>query len=166
MRGLKQCGRCGETKPFTDFYADSRSRDGLRSMCMVCQRIYDGTPARRAVRARYNKSPAGKATNKSSRRRSKYGLEPGDYEELLGTQGGSCALPSCGRPATDIDHDHAKRRGEPGFVRGILCSLHNTALGSFNDNPVCLADAIAYLRGELKERPPFGGPESPTVKLD
>ena len=163
---MKRCFKCGETKVSADFSVHRTRKDGLQSWCHECQRVYNRTPAARATRSRYNKSPAGKASNKSSQRRRIYGLEPEDYEELLDTQGGSCRLPSCRAPATDVDHDHAKTRGDTGFVRGLLCKPHNKGLGFFKDDPVLLAEAVAYLLGELKERPPSGGPESPTVKLD
>ena len=163
---MKRCFKCGETKVSADFNVHRTRKDGLQSMCRECQRVCGGTPAARATRARYKKSPAGKVSSQSSRRRSGYGLEPGDYKELLDAQGVICKLPKCARDATHIDHDHSKSKGEPGFIRGMLCAGHNQALGHFNDDPAYLLDAIAYLRGELKERPPFGGPESPTVKLD
>ena len=46
-----------------------------------------------------------------------------------------------------IDHDHAT-----GSVRGILCHLCNTALGSLRDDPVRLTRALRYL-----ETPPLLG---------
>ena len=96
----------------------------------------------------------------------RYDITLEDFDALILAQGGLCAIPRCERPATDVDHDHSKRMGDPGLVRGLLCGPHNTSLGSFNDDPAYMLEAIAYLRGELKERPPAGGPESPTVKLD
>ena len=33
----------------------------------------------------------------------------------------------------NIDHDHAKMRGEPGFIRGLVCSHCNTKLGVLDD---------------------------------
>jgi hypothetical protein len=151
---MKRCSKCGETKPRTAFNNEvSRKKDGLQAWCKECHNVWKRTPAGRKIQRRANL-------------RRRYDLSLEDFHTFVLAQGGSCALPSCGRPATNLDHDHAKRKGEPGFVRGILCHLHNAALGAFNDDPVGLADAIAYLRGEPKERPPSGGPESPTVKLD
>ena len=55
-----------------------------------------------------------------------YGLEPGQYEAMLASQGGRCAI--CGnRPVKRrlaVDHDHITNR-----VRGLLCMRCNRALG-------------------------------------
>ena len=33
---MKRCGKCGETKPHSEFYKDKRARDGLMSYCKEC----------------------------------------------------------------------------------------------------------------------------------
>lgn len=33
---LKQCRRCGDVKPMSEFYRDSRASDGLKSECKAC----------------------------------------------------------------------------------------------------------------------------------
>lgn len=43
-----------------------------------------------------------------------------------------------------IDHDHRS-----GKIRGVLCTVCNTALGSFKDDPEILKLAIIYLSEEL-----------------
>ncbi len=72
-----------------------------------------------------------------------FGLTIEQYDEMLRSQGGGCAV--CGRaPREDIalhvDHDHAT-----GQVRGLTCFRCNNALGDFNDDPALLARASAYL---------------------
>lgn len=70
---------------------------------------------------------AGKARTADSRITRVYGLAPGEYDELLAFQGGTCAIPGC--PAKGVtkrlavDHDH-----DTGEVRGLLCSPHNYEL--------------------------------------
>ena len=78
-----------------------------------------------------------------------YGLEAGEYDKLLASQKGVCAI--CGtdtptenhdetRPHLYVDHCHTS-----GAVRGLLCSSCNTGLGLFKDNPERLKAAIQYL---------------------
>lgn len=77
--------------------------------------------------------------------RTKYGLELKDVEQIFFSQNNKCAI--CkktivlgGRSGAKVDHDH-----KTGKVRGILCSVCNTALGSFRDDTDILASAITYL---------------------
>lgn len=75
-----------------------------------------------------------------------FGITSADYDALLDSQGGGCAI--CG--ATEgsrrgerlaVDHCHAA-----GHVRGILCSNCNQGLGKFKDDIERLCKAIEYLR--------------------
>jgi Recombination endonuclease VII len=77
----------------------------------------------------------------------KYGLTPDGFAELNAAQGGLCAI--CGSDAvlrTDsdgtlyVDHDH-----KTGEVRGLLCALCNSGLGSFRDRSDLLNAAVEYL---------------------
>lgn len=81
-----------------------------------------------------------------------YGLDDGDYERLLELQGGHCAL--CSRTPDQerhgklvVDHDHAKKKGDHRFVRGLLCDKCNIALGRLGDNEAGLLNALTYVRG-------------------
>ena len=70
--------------------------------------------------------------------KSKYGLSREQYEALLASQGGTCAL--CNSRKLVVDHDH-----ETGKVRGLLCSKHNIGLGQFDDSAQELLKAVEYL---------------------
>ena len=72
-----------------------------------------------------------------------YGIDVPDYERMLEEQNGGCYI--CGKKpddkrALDIDHDH-----KTGKVRGLLCSVHNRALGLLNDDPELIAKTFQYL---------------------
>jgi hypothetical protein len=72
-----------------------------------------------------------------------YGLEPGQYAEILAAQGGKCAI--CQRATgrskrMAVDHCHAT-----GEVRGILDSVCNRLLGVARDNPEFFRRAADYL---------------------
>jgi len=73
----------------------------------------------------------------------KYGITEDDYFRMFEQQSQRCAIclteKTTGR-GWQIDHCH-----KTGVVRGILCHLCNTALGSFKDDPVVLRAAIEYL---------------------
>lgn|ERR1017187_2030996 len=75
-----------------------------------------------------------------------YGLTLVDYDELLESQGGVCAICGTeegGHGRTDhfvVDHDHATNN-----VRGLLCHTCNIGLGGFKDDPALLRAAIRYL---------------------
>lgn len=82
--------------------------------------------------------------NKDKRREQKFGLTPGQYDEMLAEQQGVCAI--CKQPspsrALAVDHDH-----QTGAVRGLLCTGCNVGLGNFRDDTELLARAQAYLTG-------------------
>lgn len=77
--------------------------------------------------------------------RIKYGLELEQIEQIFAVQRKLCAI--CNEPAVlggktgaKMDHNH-----KTGQNRGILCSVCNTSLGGFKDNPEILSNAIKYL---------------------
>ena len=77
----------------------------------------------------------------------KYGITLADYDRMLKTQAGGCAI--CGRKPSktrrlDVDHSH-----KTGIVRGILCHKCNRGLAWFGDNPSTLRSAAHYLEGPL-----------------
>ena len=90
-----------------------------------------------------------------------YRLSNEDYDALLASQGGGCAIcgtdscytnPRSGKMvALSVDHNH-----DTGTVRGILCKDCNIGLANFKDNPDLLHRAVDYLAKEsthVKSRP-------------
>lgn len=75
-------------------------------------------------------------------RKKKYSLEEGEYETLLSSQGGVCAI--CGesqlRRALAVDHNH-----NSGKVRGLLCDKCNLGIGLFGDSVIRLQRAVSYI---------------------
>jgi len=76
-----------------------------------------------------------------------YGLTEEDVETLRAAQEYGCAI--CRRPLEEsevVDHCH-----ETDQVRGLLCSLCNSGLGFFRDDPHLLKMAMYYLtnKGEF-----------------
>jgi hypothetical protein len=75
-----------------------------------------------------------------------YGMSFKQYEEMLFSQDGVCAICKAEPPVNqhktrlNIDHDHST-----GKVRGLLCDCCNRALGLMRDNTDLLQKAIDYL---------------------
>lgn len=79
-----------------------------------------------------------------------YGITLDDYDAMLETQGGGCAI--CGKMPEEhgarlhVDHDH-----ETDEVRGLLCRNCNAGLGWFLDSPGLCKTAMLYLQKYGKE---------------
>jgi len=74
-------------------------------------------------------------------------MTPEKYDRMLVRQRGACRI--CRRETRKVlcvDHRHAT-----GWVRGLLCFKCNFGLGYFDDNPVRLVRAAAYLISLLQE---------------
>lgn len=73
---------------------------------------------------------------------SRYGLTMDDYESILASQKGVCAI--CGMPPgrrpLSVDHCH-----DTGAVRGLLCHSCNTGIGFLKDSVDLLKKAAKYL---------------------
>lgn len=88
---------------------------------------------------------------RNTRLKKDFGITHDEYERILESQGGGCAI--CGSAVNSdsretrngkyflhIDHCHAT-----GCVRGILCSACNMGIGKFNDSPELLRMAAKYI---------------------
>lgn len=86
------------------------------------------------------------------RLRRNFGITVADYEAMLESQGGRCALfavcgstePGAGRKRWHVDHDH-----ETGKVRALLCNGCNLGIGHFQDSPELLLKAAQYLASQV-----------------
>ncbi len=165
MSETKVCWVCGETKPIGEFYKAKGCVDGRRGDCRTCFQaarkayrlanpdVLEATrertrkwmadnPERYAENLRRFKASGGmKRTLRKWHLKTKYGLTPERYDEMLEAQGGGCAI--CGKPPGDtalhVDHCH-----ETGRVRGLLCFSCNAGLGQFHHDPELLYEAMAY----------------------
>ena len=139
------CGRCRPCYnrdfhlarfPRPSFHPEARKSKYDPSRCVDCYREQVAAPNR----IRRISGPARRA----ERLRLLYGLTPEDFEAMVATQGGRCAI--CGRISDarlHIDHDH-----ETGAVRGLLCADCNGGVGLPGDDPDRAEAAAAYLRRE------------------
>jgi hypothetical protein len=82
--------------------------------------------------------------------KSAYGLTLEEYDEIVAR---GCAI--CGRTDGQIcvDHDHTSGR-----VRDALCTNCNLGLGNFQDSPILVEIALAYLKEHGAAEPSQLGP--------
>lgn len=75
-------------------------------------------------------------------RKSLYGLKPEDFDVMLMTQCGKCAIcgDDFGEKSPHVDHDH-----ETGDIRGLLCARCNTGIGGLREEPINFLRALDYL---------------------
>ena len=99
--------------------------------------------------AEYRKRDNGR-TVKNSKLKMLFGITLEDYDRMLAEQNGVCAI--CEQPERAVHRKNGKVKQlaidhchESGAVRGLLCSLCNTALGLFQDDSDLLAKAMRYL---------------------
>jgi hypothetical protein len=89
--------------------------------------------------------PADKQRERHLKKR--YGMSLQDYHAMLARQGGACAI--CERPfrrTPHVDHCHVTH-----LPRGLLCPKCNVGLGYFEDNPIFLRRAAAYVERWLEQ---------------
>lgn len=98
---------------------------------------------KRRYNSEWAKTKKGKLVERRSKLKWKYGITQEQYDELLISQGGRCALCSEDQRPRKlcVDHDH-----KTGLVRGLLCSIHNTSIGNLGDDEQGILKALKYLR--------------------
>lgn len=170
---IKTCSGCGEVKPVGDFHRHRDTPDGLAYQCKACSaersrakyerdrdkilernRIWREANRERDLeskRARYLRNREEASKQGRANRLKQYGLTEADFDALLESQGGNCAI--CQREPSSrphVDHDH-----DTGNVRGLLCGPCNRGIGYLGDSPDVVRRALEYLDSSLTtgERP-------------
>lgn len=124
--GRKQCAGCLEWHPVDDYQSHARMIDGLNNYCPECA-SFSGI-------------------------KSRYGITPQIYRDMLELQGGVCAI--CEEPPQEgkrlvVDHDHRccptewKTCGH--CIRGLLCTPCNSGIGMLRDDIRILTAGVDYL---------------------
>ena len=159
---MKQCSKCGETRPSLEFQIG-------HNQCKLCVATYkknwvaqNKPHVQHKLKKYYNSHRDkilsdlknwrrdNKDVKKNSELISKYGFSIKEFNELLSVQKGLCAI--CRKQETSVesrtglkralavDHSHSTRK-----VRGLLCSHCNRALGLLKENVEILKSMIAYI---------------------
>lgn len=82
----------------------------------------------------------GEGRRSRSDRYARRGITKEQYDAMLETQLGRCAICSGEPSALVIDHDH-----DTGLVRGLLCHHCNVGIGFLGDDPSRMRLAAAYV---------------------
>ena len=104
---MRRCTRCGKNRA-ARFYRGKRGR-----VCITCQKRTQSS------------------NTKDRRLQETYSISHEEWQAILTSQGGVCAICNGKRPQYDTDHDHAlERMGMPirDCIRGLLCKRCNRRL--------------------------------------
>ena len=129
----RDCRKCGKSRKWSMYSA------ATAVVCDPCKRL------------------ASQQSRRDRHLAETYGLEPGEYTQLLDAQDGKCA--GCGgsrRYFLHVDHDHAlqakllmqgvsAREAARRSVRGLLCKRCNGILRDVRDNAPNLRGLAVYL---------------------
>jgi hypothetical protein len=151
----KVCVRCDTEHPAESF--------GDRRVCVHCRRAdarerarrsrqADPEAHRRSLREYRAREPERHRLYAVKKHLALMGLTPQEFESLLASQEGKCAVCRRAEPGGKgrwhVDHDHSccgKKRACKSCIRGLLCFSCNVALGYLGDDPAVLLAAANYL---------------------
>jgi len=74
-----------------------------------------------------------------------YGITIENYDSILESQGGRCAICKGGTSKRHFAVDHNHRNGN---VRGLLCARCNTGLARFMDSITTIRRAVRYMKDD------------------
>lgn len=148
---MRTCKTCDKSLPLSNFYERNGYPQKDCKDCVKAQRREEykvKAEQKRAYQRTYRAADPERTAehNRRYRFKSRYGITPQQYDEVLDSQNGVCKV--CDRPCPTgerltVDHDHLT-----GAVRGLLCRNCNAGLGNFKDDPELLERALQYLSGE------------------
>lgn len=77
---MKTCGKCGESKPLSEYYKNRKRSDGVQTYCKTCSAVIDA--ARKPKAAPRAESIVAKAKRGAAERRAIHELEKQDLREM------------------------------------------------------------------------------------
>ena len=169
----KQCIKCQEVKPLTEFAKSTQRPSGYQNHCKVCdnirkreseKRIREADPVLWSERQKkyfstYKQKHPDRVKEQDYRRnlKDRFGLTVEQYDEMLRRQGGVCicgTAPGAKRLAVDHDWKCCPSKKSCGkCVRGLLCSNCNTALGLLKENKETIAKLLDYMEKHANTGP-------------
>ena len=135
--GTKLCNNCEEVKPLEEFTPDVRGRKGRQSWCKSCRNWMKKNKYDPNYKLNYDL-------------KSKYGITLADYDDILRSQDGLCAICKTDTPDHSgrfvVDHCHST-----GAVRALLCSKCNVMIGMAREDVFILLSAVQYLNDHKED---------------
>lgn len=172
------CGLCEQFLPPDSFYRSSSAKDGRKWECKSCasedqkRRLREDRARKKTLAEnmkKWRESEAGRSfaertkdaewrkvrAYKALRSRLRpYGLSIDEFADLMDMQNHACAC--CFQPfetTEDANVDHCHRQG---YVRGVLCSGCNMALGFAKDDVMRMLALAAYVaESEIRPDPEY-----------
>jgi len=143
---MKSCRVCNIEKPRTDFVRNKAFSSGFDTICLICSREKvkqwrKNNPEKRKLQL---KRESGKDYNHNKHLKATYGISRDVYLEMFNKQNGCCAI--CNKHQINfkrrlhVDHNHIT-----GKIRALLCNLCNSMIGTSQEDPEILTNAIKYL---------------------
>lgn len=120
---IKTCPRCKQTKSMDDFATDNSKRDGCKSYCRDCSKLY--------IKSYEQKHPM---VYRRSYYKRKYNMTLKQVEELIRQQKGCCYLCDNALPDTTL-YQHLEHNKETNQIYGIACHHCNVGISMFNHDP-------------------------------
>jgi len=131
----RSCTRCKEEKPLEQFSKQPGGKFGKLSVCKKCKKEENHEAVRTGRWPSFTQ-----AGQRSYKLKKNYGITHEEYDRILASQGGCCALCKSCEPGFIysrwgpkkeakyllVDHDHVT-----GVVRGLLCGTCNMWLGNY-----------------------------------
>lgn len=152
---MKKCTKCKEIKELSCFGNDKYKKDGKKSACKECYKVYDknryysDVEGQRKRVKEYRDSLTKEQryiANRNTKLKQAYGLTHEQVEEMKRLQDYKCYVCNkeefeAGSKGLVVDHNHAT-----GQVRKLLCSPCNTALGLLNEDIGIFTSLIEYVK--------------------
>lgn len=145
------CTSCKDLKSLDSFYKRSKNSHLYKSRCIECTKKYDKIQKQKReltyeIRKKWYENRKAKypEIRRDDHYRRKYDISLQDYNKMLETQLGLCAI--CQNEIRSekqrlvVDHCHKTKK-----IRKLLCNNCNWAIGLFDENPEFLDNAIQYL---------------------
>ena len=141
----RECKKCEETKPIERFkwvYGHKSKKNPKKK--------YHLYTCRKCHNKEYNwKKYHNPITKREYMYKKRYGITVNDYNEMLISQDGMCAICKTDKKIKGyfhVDHCHDTKK-----IRGLLCIRCNAGIGYFKDNILNLEKAIVYLKNSTRK---------------